>query len=168
MTTANNPPEKGGTKPDIAELKVGVVALADRVTQLAEALQTVNQVQQQKTADLEETMIPREEHEKIWKKEQQNLIKTRLSIRRQTYILFFISMAALAIVTYLVFHDLAVRDQQRHDSSVARCEQGNEFRRGDLSLWNEVISLSQSQKSPTPKQQATTEKFQAFLAKHDK
>jgi len=174
---------------DVAELKAGVVALAGRVTQLAEALQTVNQIQQrvtaaeasvkeikkdatqaqQKTTNLEETMIPRDEHEKIWRAEQQNLIKTRLSIRRQTYILFIVSMAALGIVTYLVFHDLSVQAEQRHQQNVARCEQGNEFRKGDLTLWNEVITLSaqQNKKPPTPAQQQATEQFQEFLAKHD-
>ena len=174
---------------DVTELKAGVVALAERVTQLADALKTVNQVQarmteteatvkqiekdassaQKKTTVLEETMIPRDEHEKIWKAEQQKLIDTRLSIRRQTYVLFVVSMTALGIVAYLVFHDLAVQDKQRHDQAVARCEQGNKFRQDDRALWEEVLTLSASQrKKPlTSAEQETQKQFEAFLDEHD-
>lgn len=186
MPPPNKKPLPESSRAEISELKAGVVSLAGRVTQLADALKTVNDIQervtrsehdmkraekiasaaQERTDELENVMVPREEHEKVWKQEQQNLIKTRLSIRRQTYVLFFVSMAVLAVVAALVFNDLHVQAKQRHDQAVARCEQGNTFREGDLALWNKVLALSSH--NPTTEQEATTQEFKQFLAEHDK
>lgn len=166
--------------PDLTELREAVVSLAGRVNDLSVALTTVNEIQRQvllnekrskeqekKTTQIEENLIPRSEHEKRWKKEQQELIETRLSIRKQTYIVgtvfFLVSMLALGIVTTLLIKDI-------HDRNVARCQASNDYRAQDRQLWEEVESFPASSKQTAQEkaqQAANTKKFNEFLAKHD-
>jgi hypothetical protein len=169
-------PEAGLNPESVESLRKGVVALADRVNSLSTALATVNKIQAQvahterkakenaeRTSAIEEDMIPRSEHEERWKKEQAELIRTRLSIRRQTYLVgtafFLLSILALGIVSVLIVRDI-------HARNTARCQSSNDFKRGDRELWNEVIHISAGKKQ-TPEQVRTTREFQAFLDKHD-
>lgn len=162
--------------PDLTELREAVVSLAGRVNDLSVALTTVNEIQRQvllnekrskeqekKTTQIEENLIPRSEHEKRWKQEQREIIKTRQSVRRQTIAFFLLSMLALGIVTTLLIKDI-------HDHNVARCQASNDYKSQDKELWQEVESFPASSKqTPQEKaqQQANTKKFNEFLAKHD-
>lgn len=165
---------------DLAELKAGVLALAERVNDLSTALTAVNNIQarvvetelrtsevEQKTGQIEADLIPRSEHEERWKKEQQELIRTRLSIRRQTYIVgtafFLLAMLALGVTTGLIFHDI-------RDRNSTKCMASNDYKKQDKQLWSEVIALSNQQqrsKAQQQQQRQQVKQFQAFLDKHD-
>lgn len=182
---SSSSPTTSTPRPDlVADLREGVIALADRVNSLSTALTTVNEIQRvvmanerkakenaKKTQQIESDLIPRAEHEKRWKKEQEQLIQTRLSIRRQTYVVgavfFLLAMTALAIVAVLLVRDIHEKNVIRHNDAVKRCQQGNDFRAQDKELWNEVIGISQKGHTQTPAQIQTTKQFRAFLDKHD-
>lgn len=120
---------------EVDELRNAVIGLAGRVNSLSEALTTVNDIQirqiaTERKADaaaetvraVEEVIVPREEHERRWREEQEDLIRLRKQIRRKTYIsgaaFFILSMIALGVACGLMLYN----QHQQHEVTQAACE----------------------------------------------
>lgn len=122
---------------DVADLRAAVLSLAGHVSSLSDALTAVNDIQRRTanlevaarstenaTAAIEQVLIPRDEHEARWKKEQQGLIALRLRIRKQTYLVgavFFVaSMVALGISVTTIHHQQDAENAKRKAECVTR------------------------------------------------
>jgi hypothetical protein len=127
---------------EVDELRNAVVGLAGRVNSLSEALTTVNDIQIRQIATerettaikktateaaktvraVEEIVVPRDEHEKRWRAEQEDLIRLRKQIRRKTYIVgtiyFILSLALLSLATGLILWN----QSQQHKITQTACE----------------------------------------------
>lgn len=113
------------------------------------------------------TFVSRTEMEtKIKTAKDEARVERKKSTRRLHWMIGIVAASVIALAgigafaTWAIYHS---RDEQNYE----RCLQGNDFRKGDKDLWNEVINLSHKP-NPTPQEQKATAEFEAFLAKHDK
>lgn len=144
--TADDIIQAAVTANDVEELRGAVVTLAGRVTSLSEALTAVNEIQrrqtetERKTAAIEKeavrakeatdqlssVVIPREEHEERWRQEQEQLIRTRKSIRLQTYIIgtlfCLLNLVALGVSIFIVHGQQSKMADQRRDECRSRLD----------------------------------------------
>jgi hypothetical protein len=88
--------------------------------------------------------------------------RTRRMVRR-TWIGLSVAFVAIAAAGVAIFVALTIA----HNARIAACHNANNFRAGDLQLWNKILGYNSSAPK-SPAQKRTVADFEKFLVAHDK
>lgn len=121
---------------DIEDLRKAVLRLAERVTSLSTALTTVNEIQMrtqesakensEQTKNIQDVLVPREEHEAKWREEQEQVISLQRKLRKRIWsagiVSFLVAGGLFAASLIISHHNLQNINTSRHQT----CVQHNE------------------------------------------
>lgn len=154
---------------EVTELRTAVTVLSRRTVSLTTGLQQVNELTKaqqdldvkaqvaireaaeaiSKVADINKVLIPREEHEKRWKAEQEALIKLRLRIKKRTLVqswAFFIASVILIVAASLI----VVHEQSANSAQAKKaCQDRVDTSKRALTAYQQLLSSPTITHDPT-------------------
>lgn len=154
---------------EVTELRTAVTVLSRRTVSLTTGLQQVNELTKaqqdldvkaqvaireaaeaiSKVADINKVLIPREEHEKRWKAEQEALIKLRLRIKKRTLVqswAFFIASVILIVAASLI----VVHEQSANSAQAKKaCQDRVDTSKKALTAYQQLLSSPTITHDPT-------------------